>query len=236
MKKGMRTVAIILAAGQGKRMESKIAKQYLEINDRPILYYTLNAFQNSFIDEIILVVMEGETLFCQKEIVDKYQFTKVKTIIPGGKERYHSVYQGLLAAENASYVFIHDGARPFISKEVLAHSYEAVLEYGSCVVGVPVKDTIRIVDGNEFTAMTPNRNRVWAVQTPQVFEYEKIRNAYEELILKELEVLEQGISITDDAMVFELFSNEKVKMIFGSYENIKITTPEDLKIAKALLI
>lgn len=221
-----KNVAIVLAAGQGKRMKSKVQKQYLLIKDKPVLYYTLNAFETSpLISEIILVTGKDEIEYCQQEIVEKYGFIKVRKITAGGKERYHSVFEGIKAINNADYVFIHDGARPFVDAGMLERASAAVEEYKACVVGMPVKDTIKIADEEEFAAQTPDRRKVWQVQTPQVFEYNLIRNAYEKLMEEEPE------GITDDAMVIETMTEHKVKLVEGSYKNIKITTPEDLDIA-----
>lgn len=222
--------AVILAGGQGKRMNSKVQKQYLQIQERPLLAYALKAFQDSFIDEIILVVQAGEIDYCKREIVDRYQFTKVKKIVEGGKERYHSVYHGMMAAEDCKEIYIHDGARPFIDSGILQRARLAVEQYGACCVGMPVKDTIKISDENGFAGNTPKRSLLWAVQTPQAFRFEWIREAYEKLMIQ----LETGpeMEITDDAMVLELMTGKKVKLVEGSYQNIKITTPEDLKTAE----
>ncbi len=219
--------AIVLAAGQGRRMGTQIQKQYLEIQGKPVLCYSLEIFQDSdIIDDIILVVGKGQEAYCNKEIVDKYQIKKVKKIVTGGAERYHSVWNGLKEVVGDGYVFIHDGARPFVDHEMLRRVYEEVLEYKACVVGMPVKDTIKIADGSEFSKETPDRKKVWLVQTPQVFENSLIKNAYKMLIEKEEN------SVTDDAMVVEKMVGEKVKLVQGSYENIKITTLEDLDIAE----
>lgn len=230
-----KTVAVVLAAGAGKRMHSDVQKQYLLLQDRPVIYYALKTFQDSFVDEIVLVVGQGEIEYCRKEIVEKYHFSKVRQIVEGGRERYHSVANGLNAVKGEGYVFIHDGARPFLTEEILRRSYEAVKEYHACVVGMPVKDTIKIVDENCFAKMTPNRETVWQVQTPQVFTIALAKEAYENLLIKEEELLRQGIRITDDAMVVETLLNHPVKLVEGSYENIKITTPEDLNIARSFL-
>lgn len=235
MSVDMKTAAVVLAAGQGKRMNSDVQKQYMLIHDRPVIFYALKAFQDSFIDEIILVVAKGETDYCRTEIVEKYNFTKVKKIVEGGSERYHSVANGLKSIEGDGYVFIHDGARPFINKELLLRSYEAVKEYGACVVGMPVKDTIKIVDESNFAKLTPNRETLWQIQTPQVFSIKLVKAAYDELIIKEEELKGQGIQITDDAMVVETLTDHPVKLVEGSYENIKITTPGDLNIACSLI-
>lgn len=222
--------AIVLAAGQGKRMGTKVQKQYLEIQGKPVLYYSLHAFQSSLlIDEIILVVGENQEEYCQKEIVEKFQITKVSRIVQGGPERYFSVWNGLRELEEEGYVFIHDGARPFINDDILNRVFEFVRVEKACVVGMPVKDTIKIADENGFAQNTPNRNLVWAVQTPQVFETKLIKKAYEMLMNCDT------INVTDDAMVVETILNRKVKLVEGSYENIKITTPEDMKIAEIFI-
>lgn len=221
-----KNVAIVLAAGQGKRMKSKVQKQYLLIKDKPVLYYTLNAFETSpLISEVILVTGKDEIEYCQKEIVEKYGFAKVHKIIAGGKERYHSVHHGIQAIDEADFVLIHDGARPFVDAEILERACAAAEEYQACVVGMPVKDTIKVADDKRFAAQTPDRRKVWQVQTPQVFEYNLIKAAYEKLMEEEPE------GITDDAMVVETMTEHKVKLVEGSYRNIKITTPEDLEIA-----
>ena len=218
--------AIVLAAGQGRRMGTKTQKQYLEIIGKPVLCYSLEVFQESeIIDEIILVVGKGQETYCKKEIVEKYQIQKVKKIVTGGEERYHSVWNGLKEVYKDGYVFIHDGARPFIDQEMIRRVYEEVVQHKACVAGMPVKDTIKIVDTSEFAEETPDRSRVWLVQTPQAFENNLIKNAYKILVEKE------EYSVTDDAMVVEKILGKKVKLVRGSYENIKITTPEDLDIA-----
>lgn len=229
-------MAIVLAAGQGKRMCSEVPKQYLLIEEKPVLYYSLKAFQDSFVDEIILVTAESEIEYCKAQIVQKYSFDKVTCMVVGGKERYHSVYNGIMALKGGcDYIFIHDGARPFLTQKILNQAYICVRRHDACVVGMPVKDTIKIVDADGFAASTPDRNRVWMMQTPQVFSFSLIKKAYSLLIEREKSILEENIRITDDAMVVETLTDRKVKMVEGSYENIKITTPEDLIIAEAFL-
>lgn len=233
MEKGKcRCGAVVLAAGSGKRMHSDIKKQFLLIQDKPVIYYSLQAFQQSFIDEIALVVSEEDRDYCKKNIVDQYGFSKVKYIEAGGKERYHSVAAGLACLTDCDYIFIHDGARPMITEEILERAYECVKENDACVVGMPVKDTIKIADKNGFIHQTPDRNLVWMIQTPQVFESTLIKEAYSRLLAQEEDLKEQGIHITDDAMVVETLMKHPVKLVEGSYENIKITTPEDLLIAE----
>ncbi|MBR3807336.1 MAG: 2-C-methyl-D-erythritol 4-phosphate cytidylyltransferase [Lachnospiraceae bacterium] len=227
--------AVCLAAGQGKRMESKVQKQYLLIQDKPVLYYSLKAFQDSPVEEVVLVVGAGEEEYCQKEIVEKYEFKKVKAIVAGGKERYHSVYHGLQAVRDADYVLIHDGARPFLTQEIIERCVEGAKEYRACVAGMPVKDTIKLADSEGNIESTPERSRVWMIQTPQSFEYSLIKDAYTRLIEQENKGIKTSIPVTDDAMVVEYFLNQKVHLVYGSYENIKITTPEDMRIAEAFL-
>lgn len=225
----MKTTAIVLAAGSGKRMNSKVHKQYLLINEKPVLYYSLKAFEDSQVSDIILVVGAGEVEYCKKDIVEKYGFRKVKAIVEGGKERYHSVYEGLKATTETDYVLIHDGARPFVSQLIIERTIDAVCQHQACVVGMPVKDTIKIVDDQTYAKDTPNRSNVWMVQTPQAFAYPLIYDAYTRMLA------EEDSAITDDAMVVERMTDCKVKLIEGSYQNIKITTPEDLIIAEAYL-
>jgi len=221
--------AIVLAAGSGKRMNSQVHKQYLIIQDRPVLYYSLKEFQDSAVDEIVLVVGKGEEEFCRREIVDKYGISKVKAIVEGGKERYHSVFEGLKQTSDADYVLIHDGARPFVNQDIIRRCMQEVQKYQACVVGMPVKDTIKIADEGGYAKQTPDRKNVWMIQTPQTFSYALIYEAYEEMLKTE------DTAITDDAMVLERIKGKKSKLIEGSYRNIKITTPEDLLIANVYL-
>lgn len=221
--------AIVLAAGQGKRMNAKVHKQYLQVAGKPVLYYSLKAFEGSDVTDIVLVTGVGEEAYCRKEIIQKYNLKKVKTIVQGGKERYHSVYAGLCAITDADYVLIHDGARPFVDGAMIKRSMEAVVKYKACVTGMPVKDTIKLADTDGFADGTPDRSRLWQIQTPQTFSYTLIKTAYEKMLQKE------DAAITDDAMVVERMTDQRVKLIEGNYRNIKITTPEDLQVAEAYL-
>lgn len=225
----MKTTAIILAAGKGKRMQTDIPKQYLLLEGHPILYYSIRAFEESFIDEIILVTGKDEISYCQNEIVNKYGFQKVKKIVAGGRERYHSVYEGLKSIVQTDYVYIHDGARPFITNDILEKVQREVEQNKACVVGMPVKDTIKIVGEDNRIKDTPNRKLVWQIQTPQTFSYELIQTAYNKLMEQEDD------TITDDAMVVEKMLQFPISLVEGSYENIKITTPEDLQIGRLFL-
>lgn len=245
----MRHIAIVLAAGRGKRMNSEVPKQYLLLKDKPVIYYALKQFEDSFIDDIILVTGAEDIGYCREAIVDRYGFSKVRLVVAGGMERYHSVYQGLLAAGELlaasgssgnqggmqeACIYIHDGARPCIDEAILVRARESVKCYGSGVVGMPVKDTIKLVNEDGFAVSTPKRSLVWQVQTPQCFLHSVIMPAYAKLIETEEELLARGVVITDDAMVVELLGG-KVKLVEGSYENIKITTPEDLIVAESFL-
>ena len=218
--------AVVLAAGKGKLMHSAVQKQFLMLWGKPVIFYYLEQFEQCpFITEIVLVTGEEEIDYCRKEIVEKFDFQKVKKIVAGGAERFLSVYNGLKAC-TCDFVYIHDGARPFVDQAILERTREDVKRYGACVAGMPVKDTIKISDGDGYADVTPPRSRVWMVQTPQVFAYSCIKDAYDKLIA------DGRMDVTDDAMVLECMTGQKTKLTLGSYENIKITTPEDLEIAE----
>ena len=180
----MKTVAIVLAAGSGSRMNADVKKQFLELSGKPILYYSLNAFQNSFIDDIILVTSKEDIEYCKNEIVKKYDFNKVRCIVEGGRERYHSVMHGLKMIQSCDFVYVHDAARPLIDEEMLERLQAGVEDYGSAVAAVETKDTIKIVDNENFVISTPSRNTVWIIQTPQVFRFTTITEAYERLRMR----------------------------------------------------
>ncbi|MCC8152286.1 MAG: 2-C-methyl-D-erythritol 4-phosphate cytidylyltransferase [Lachnospiraceae bacterium] len=223
-------VALVLAAGKGTRMNSETPKQFLELAGRPLICYALQTFQESFVDEIILVTGPEQVSYCRTEIVEKYGFYGVKQIVSGGAERYDSVYRGLCAAQDCDYVYIHDGARPFLDAGMLDRARCCVEECGACAAGMPVKDTMKVTDENNYVRYTPDRSHMWQIQTPQAFSFPVIRQAYERLF-------EEGDlrGVTDDAMVAERYSSVKVRLFEGSYRNIKVTTPEDLLLAKILL-
>lgn len=226
--------AIVLSAGSGRRMHSEIPKQYMDLCGYPVLYYSLKAFEESAVNEIVLVTGALDIEFCRKEIVEEYGFSKVAAIVAGGSERYLSVYEGLKVASDADYVLIHDGARPLIDEDLIRRSMETVVREKACVPGVPVKDTIKVTDHDGYAAATPNRSSLWAVQTPQCFSVELLTQSYRRLFAAE----EQGTelpAVTDDAMLVEQMTGHKVKIINGNYTNIKITTPEDLLMAKSFL-
>ncbi len=226
-----KSAAIVLAAGQGKRMQSNVQKQFLLLDGRPLIVYALEAFENSVVDQVVLVTGKDEIEYCRKEIVERYGCSKVTEVIAGGRERYHSVYEGLKAVQSAEYVLIHDGARPLLTDEIISRALAGAETYGACVAGMPVKDTIKIAGADGFVASTPDRNSLWQIQTPQAFSYQWILEAYEKLVSKE--EYQQGV--TDDAMVLETMTAHKVRLIEGSYFNIKVTTPEDMAVAEVFL-
>lgn len=225
--------AIILAAGKGKRMKSEVAKQFLEINGKPVLYYSLSAFEKSPVDRIVLVTGESDMEYCRREIVEKYGFQKVDQIVSGGRERYDSVWKGLQVVQDSDYVLIHDGARAFIDQKTIERCMQDVLISRACVAAVPVKDTIKVADSRRLEIETPDRSRLWSVQTPQVFEQSLIYEAYRRLAQDE----KSGTapSVTDDTMVVKYYMGIAAHMVMSSYYNIKVTTPEDLVMGKAIL-
>lgn len=246
-----RCTAIVLAAGRGSRMGSGVAKQYMLLRGRPLIWYTLHAVEeSSVIDDCILVTGAEDIFYVKEEIVVRYGFHKVMAVVAGGRERYDSVYNGLQAAvgkeavqggedpcmpDRDGYVFIQDGARPFLTEEILERCYEAVKKDHACVAGMPVKDTIKIVDENGFAKQTPDRNFMWQVQTPQVFDAQLILSAYEKLMREKERLLREGTAITDDAMVVETFTDCRVRLVEGDYRNMKVTTPEDMAVAETFL-
>lgn len=233
----------MLAAGSGSRMKSSVAKQFMLLDGKPLIWYALQAVEASeIIDDCILVTGKEDIAYMRREIVEKYHFQKVEAVIAGGSERCFSVANALQAMEGAlqipnrdGYVFIHDGARPFLTNAILQSMYDAVRRYHACVAAVPCKDTIKIADGEGFAAGTPDRNLLWSIQTPQVFDTGLIRDAYEKLLEEWEELQRQGVRVTDDAGVAELFTDTKVRLVKAAYSNIKITTPEDFFIAESFL-
>lgn len=219
---------VIVAAGTGSRMKMGINKQFIKLEGKEIIAYTIEKFyNNSNIEDIVVVVKEDESEFFKKEILDKYNFKNIK-IAYGGKERQDSVYNGLkLLDKKCDVVLIHDGARPFVSDKIIYNCIEEVKEHKAIVVGVPVKDTIKVIDNDKNIVDTPNRSVLWAVQTPQTFDYNILIDAYKD-------AFKSGFYGTDDAMLVERIGY-KVKMVEGSYNNIKITTQEDLSVGSQIL-
>ena len=224
----MKVIALIPAAGMGKRMQAGINKQYLQICWMPIVGRTIALFQEATcVDDIYVITPEQEIPYCRTEVVERYGFTKVRAIIPGGKERQHSVLNGLRALDGTGeddVILIHDGVRPFISRHILEHAVATAREYDGALVAVPVKDTVKIVEAG-VVRDTPPRESIWLAQTPQAFRYGIIRGAHEMADA-------DGFLGTDDASLVERMGRE-VHIVLGDYRNIKITTPEDLLLAEA---
>ena len=235
----MKNVAIVLAAGSGSRMNSDVKKQYMLLNDKPLMVYCLEVFEESkTITDIILVTSKEDVESCNDDIVDRYGLTKVRAVIPGGKERYDSVMAGLdkIRKEGgADYVFIHDAARPFVTDDIIKRLYEDVVRTHASVAAVKSKDTVKIANNADYVVSTPNRELTWIIQTPQTFSYSLVLEAYDKLREEEDGLACQGIKVTDDAMVVETWTDHRVRLIEGSYENIKVTTPEDMDIALAII-
>jgi len=227
----LKKIAIIPAAGMGKRMGADINKQYLQLDGKPIVARTLQVFQVSpAISGIILVIPADEIPYCHREVVEKYHLSKVLEIVPGGQERQHSVMNGLTAlqkyAASDAIVLIHDGVRPFIDEQLLQQSIALARTGVGALVAVPVKDTIKVV-GDGTVLSTPERATLWQAQTPQSFTFGQILRAHHQ-------AMQDSFWATDDCSLLEHYG-EAVKIITGSYRNIKITTPEDLLLAEAFL-
>jgi 2-C-methyl-D-erythritol 4-phosphate cytidylyltransferase len=218
-----RVTAIIVAAGAGVRMGG-IDKLFADVGGIPLLARTISAFESCpLIDQIILVASESNLERCWK-LVQTHGFRKVIELVPGGARRQDSVQQGLAQVKDCPWVLIHDGVRPFVDNELIVNGLEAAREHGAAVAAVPVKDTVKVVNPDRMVRNTPNRDSLWAAQTPQVFRTEVIRDAYRDAF---------G-DVTDDAMLLERLGHP-VKVYLGSYDNIKITTPEDLDLAECIL-
>ncbi len=221
--------AIIVAAGKGTRMNSSIPKQFFEINGRPMLCSTLKAFDScALVDSIILVVPSDDFQFCIDRVINPLDMSIEVKLVKGGAERQESVYNGLLAVDEInSTVVIHDGVRPFISSDLIGQCVREAILHKACVLGLPVSDTLKLSDDNKYILETIPRDSVWLAQTPQAFDYTLIKKAHD--IAKKV-----GFTGTDDAMLVERIG-ERVKIIKGSKNNIKITTKEDLIFARVIV-
>nr|WP_027700797.1 2-C-methyl-D-erythritol 4-phosphate cytidylyltransferase [Clostridioides mangenotii] len=218
---------VVVAAGSGKRMNIGINKQFIKLGEKEVIAHTIQVFYiNKDIDEIVVCIKPEEEEYFLDNIINKYNFKGVK-IAYGGKERQDSIYNGLKKLdEKCNIVLIHDGARPFVDDKIIKESIEEAKVKKAVVVGVPVSDTIKIVKDGEIES-TPDRSLLWAAQTPQVFEYNTIKKAYED-------AYESGFYGTDDSMLVERIG-QKVSMVMGSHKNIKITNQEDLKTANQII-
>ena len=219
----MSNVAIVLGAGSGTRMKSEKNKMLLEIDGKTVIERSVEAFLDiSDVDEVIVTAREQE-LDTYIELLD---YDNVSFVI-GGKTRQESVKNAVETIEEAELVIIHDGARPLIKAEDIENTIRAARDFGAAAVGVPVKDTIKVVDGDNFIIDTPERSSLYAVQTPQIFDFELYKNA-----MKKAE--KDGVDFTDDCRLIE-YNGDEVKMVEGDYSNIKITTPDDIIIAESIL-
>lgn len=219
---------IIVAAGIGSRMKKDINKQFIKLDNKEIIAYTIDKFYiNNEIDDIVVVIKKDEEDYFKENILEKYNFKNIK-IAYGGEERQDSVYNGIQKLDkNCEVVLVHDGARPFVTEEIINNSIQEAKKHNAVVVGVKVKDTIKVVGEEGNIVDTPNRKYLWSVQTPQVFKYDIITKAYEN-------AYNENYYGTDDAMLVEKIGYD-VKMIEGSYDNIKITTQEDLNFGEQIL-
>lgn len=224
----MKNIAIIVCSGKGQRMGANLPKQFLKLKEKPIITHTIEKFEKcEMIDEIIIVVSKEYKEYFENEIILKNNFKKISKITLGGKERLNSVYNGLINIKDEnSIVLIHDGVRPFIKIDHIKNIINETKKYKACVLGVRAKDTIKICQNNTIK-QTPERENIWLAQTPQAFEFSIIKKAYEKAI-------ENNFFGTDDASLVENIGID-VKMVLGDYENIKITTKEDLKIGEIFL-
>ncbi|SNB47678.1 2-C-methyl-D-erythritol 4-phosphate cytidylyltransferase [Geobacter sp. DSM 9736] len=226
----MKVIAVVPAAGMGKRMGAGFNKQYLQLSGKPILAHTLTAMQNArIIDTIYLVIPAEEISYCREQVVERYALDKVREIVPGGAERQHSVLNGLRAISGAAdddVILIHDGVRPFVPLRVIEEAVSVAAKHDGALVAVPAKDTIKVVVKG-VVRETPPRETLWLAQTPQAFRYRIIRAAHETAAA-------EGFLGTDDASLVER-AGGAVHVVLGDYRNIKITTPEDMRLAEAFL-
>lgn len=223
----MKITAIVPSAGKGKRFKSREKKPFANLNKKPVLSYALTTLQSSPLIKDIVLVMDKSLLKVAKRLVRRYSITKAKHIIEGGKTRTASVKRGLRCVDkDTSLVLIHDGVRPFVSKEIVEKTIAAALKFGASVSAVPVRATIKVSGKDSFVKYTPPRDNLWEIQTPQVFKRVLIEDAYKKV--------KSNQRFTDDALLIENIG-KKVKIVKGDYRNIKITTTEDIKIAEALL-
>lgn len=220
---------VIAAAGKGSRMKSFTNKQYMPLNLRPVLSYSLDFFEKiDIVEKIVVVCGASELEYCQHEIIERFQYKKVSALLPGGRERQDSVWRGLQKlGEDTDLVAVHDGARPLLSSAVFLRLVNEAEKWGAAIPGIISKDTLKSVDRDGFVRQTLDRSSVYAIQTPQIFKYAELLTAYRE-------AYEDDFQGTDDASLFEHYIG-RVKVVEGDYNNLKITTPEDLITAEALL-
>jgi 2-C-methyl-D-erythritol 4-phosphate cytidylyltransferase len=217
--------AVVVAAGKGTRMGAADRKPFLTMAGKPIVVHTLEALSRAGVAEIVLVV-GAEDVERANRLCAEHRLDKVRKVVPGGAERQHSVLEGVRML-GLEWALVHDGVRPFVTPDIVARCMEAARRTGGAVAAVPVKDTIKMADERGLVAATPDRSRLWAVQTPQVFRRRALQDALEA-------ALAEGFIGTDDAAAAER-AGIPVELAMGDYRNIKITTPEDLALAKLWL-
>ncbi|MCM3719727.1 2-C-methyl-D-erythritol 4-phosphate cytidylyltransferase [Fictibacillus phosphorivorans] len=219
---------VIPAAGQGKRMNAGISKQWIELLGEPVLKHTVDVFEKDPACSGIILVGSERELYQMQDFVQTFQYTKVRQIVPGGKERQQSVYEGLKSVPNdIELVLIHDAARPFITQHHISQLVERASETGSAVLAVPVKDTVKRAVQNQVVE-TIDRSSLWAVQTPQAFRLSIVIEAHEKAAA-------ENYLGTDDASLVERIGHT-VALVMGDYHNIKLTTSDDLLFGQAILL
>jgi 2-C-methyl-D-erythritol 4-phosphate cytidylyltransferase len=225
----MKVEALIVSAGKGHRFIEGKKKQFHLLAEKPVLAHTIDKFETCpLIHSILLVVGQEDMDYCLKEIIEKYQYKKISQIVPGGKRRQDSVRNGIeVLSKDAEIVVIHDGVRPFVTKEMIEDSIRSAIRFGAVVLAMPVKETIKMVQPDGTVLKTLDRESLWQIQTPQTFQVNVIKEAYHK-------ATEDGFAGTDDASLVERLGI-KVHILPGSYTNIKITTPEDLILANLFL-
>jgi 2-C-methyl-D-erythritol 4-phosphate cytidylyltransferase len=225
----MKADAIIVSAGKGQRFMEGKKKQFYLLADKPILAHTLDKFETCpLVRSILLVVGQEDMDYCLKEIIEKHKYRKISQIVPGGKRRQESVKNGIdVLSKDVDIVVIHDGVRPFVTREMIEDSIRSAQRFGAVVTAMPVKETIKMANPDGTILKTLDRESLWQIQTPQTFQAHAIKEAYQK-------ATEDGFIGTDDASLVERLGI-KVHILPGSYTNIKITTPEDLILANLFL-
>ena len=225
----MKCVALVPAAGQGKRMGGAHSKPYLLLEGKPILAHTLLELERCpLVDEVVLMVERGEIERARASVVEEFRLQKVGAILAGGVQRQDSVWEGLKTVQDdCDLVMVHDGVRPFISQEMLTRSIQGAVDCGASIAGMPAKDTVKLVSAQNVVLTTPDRKSIFLVQTPQTFKRDILLRAYRQ-------AMEDGFYATDEASLVERLGLP-VRVVEGSYENIKITTPEDLVVGEMIL-
>lgn len=225
----MKVCAIVAAAGRGKRLGTQIPKPFVMLNNYPIIYYSLNVLSESeVIDYILVIVAKDRVVYCQQEVVEKYKFSKIYNVIEGGEHRQDSIYNGLKKVlPDTDLILIHDGARPFVTHQLIERTIAEAKEIGAAIVGVPPVDTIKSINDEQWVGETLDRDKLVMIQTPQVFRYTLLKDAYEK-------AYQENFYATDDALLVKRIGG-KIKLVDGDYENIKITVPYDLLVAEAIL-